>query len=244
MTSTNDSAPPPAPGADALAVEIRHAPAFAVARLMLAPGQRVRAASGSLYMRDGAVTIDAKMEGGFKGAFKRAIGGQSFFTSTYVGPPDRKSWVDLTQVLPGEVITVPLDGSYGLVLTQGNWLASTDEVQLDTQWGGMRSLIGGERIFAVHLTGRGEALVCSYGSIDVFDLAAGQEVVVDSGHLVGYTDSVTANVQTQGGGLMNSFKSGELVVVRVVGPGRVWTQTRSERELADWVRKQVPTNSN
>mgnify|MGYP000962647830 CR=1 FL=1 len=229
--------------ADTLAVEVRHGPAFAVARLTLAPSQRVRAASGALYMRDAAVTVDAKMEGGFMGAFKRAVGGQSFFTSTYVGDPSRATWVDLTQTLPGEVLTIDLNGQQGLVLTQGNWLASTADIQLDTKWGGLRSLVGGERIFAVHLTGLGQALVCSYGAIDSFELAAGQEVVVDAGHLVGYEDTMTVNVQTQGGGLMNSLKSGEMIVVKVTGPGRVWTQTRSERELADWVRRQVPTQS-
>lgn len=229
---------------DTLSVDVRHAPAFAVARLTLAPGQRVRASSGSLYMRDAAVTVDAKMEGGMKGAFKRAIGGQSFFTSTYVGAPDRPSWVDLTQVLPGEVLTVDLDGGKGLVLTQGNWLASTADIQLDTKWGGFKSMIGGDRVFAVHLSGAGQALVCSYGSIDAFELAAGQEIVVDAGHLVGYDDTMTVNVQTQGGGFMNSLKSGEMIVVKVAGPGRIWTQTRSERELAEWVRRQVPSQTN
>lgn len=194
-------------------------------------------------MRDAAVTIDAKMEGGMKGAFKRAVGGQSFFTSTYVGAPDRSTWVDLTQVLPGETLVVDLDGTTGLVLTQGNWLASTDDIQLDTKWGGLRSLVGGERIFAVHLSGAGQALLCSYGAIDTFELAAGQEIVVDAGHLMGYHDTATVNVQTQGGGFMNSLKSGELVVVKVTGPGRIWTQSRSERELAEWVRRQVPTQS-
>lgn len=227
-----------------LNVEIRHSPAFAVARLTLAPGQRVRASSGSLYMRDAAITVDAKMEGGLKGAFKRAVGGQSFFTSTFVGPSDRSSWVDLTQVLPGELKTVELDGSQGLVLTQGSWLASTADIQLDTKWGGFKSLMGGDRLFAVHLSGAGQALLSSYGAIDAFELAAGQEILVDSGHLLGYDDTMTVNVQTQGGGFLNSVKSGELIVVRIVGPGRVWTQTRSQSELGDWVRQQVPTQSN
>lgn len=229
---------------NSLNVEVRHSPAFAVARLSLAPNQRVRASSGSLYMRDAAVAVEAKMEGGFKGAFKRAVGGQSFFTSTFVGPGDRSSWVDLTQVLPGELLTVDLDGRTGLVLTQGSWLASTADIQLDTKWGGFKSLMGGDRFFAVHLTGAGQALLSSYGAIDAFTLAAGQEVVVDAGHLLGYEDNMNVNVQTQGGGFLNSVKSGELIVVKIVGPGRVWTQTRSQNELGDWVRQQVPTQSN
>ena len=91
-----------------------------------------------------------------------------------MGDPSRATWVDLTQTLPGEVLTIDLNGQQGLVLTQGNWLASTADIQLDTKWGGLRSLVGGERIFAVHLTGLGQAPVCSYGAIDSFELAAGQ----------------------------------------------------------------------
>lgn len=228
---------------DSLNVEIRHDPAFTVARLQLAAGERVRASSGSMYMRDAALTVDAKMEGGFKGAFKRAIGGQSFFTSTYVAPSDRGSWVDLTQVLPGELKVLEVTAERGLVLTQGSWLASTADIQLDTKWGGFKSLLGGDRIFAVHLTGNGQALVSSYGALDCLELAAGQQILVGLGHLVGYDDAMTVNVQTQGGGFLNSVKSGELLVVSLTGPGRVWTQTRSIEALSDWVRKQVPTQS-
>jgi uncharacterized protein (TIGR00266 family) len=229
---------------DGLQVAIRHAPSFAAVRLTIAAGQRIRTASGALYMRDAGLTLEAKMEGGLKGAFKRAVSGQSFFTSTYIGDPQRSTWLDLSQVLPGDIQVLQLDGNTGYVLTQGNWLASTAEVELDTKWGGFKSMLGGDRLIAVHLTGRGEALISSYGALDTFDLPAGQEVMVDLGHLVAYDDTMTVGVQTQGGGLMNSLKSGELLVVKLTGPGRVWTQSRSERELSDWVKRQVPSNTN
>ena len=107
---------------DTLNVAIRHSPAFAVARLTLAPGQRVRAASGALYMRDAAITVEAKMEGGFKSAFKRALGGQSFFTSTFVGDPSRGDLGGPDPRASGDVTSIPVSAEKGLVLTQGNWL--------------------------------------------------------------------------------------------------------------------------
>jgi uncharacterized protein (TIGR00266 family) len=226
-----------------LQVEVRHQPSFAVARVHLQPGEQVRAASGSLYMRSGGVTLEAKMEGGLKGAFKRAVGGQSFFTTTWIADPAAPSWVDLSIALPGDVAVIPIQAQYPLVLTQGSWLASSDAIQLDTKWGGFKSMLGGDRLFAVHLAGEGSAVVASYGALDVTVLQAGESIVVDLGHVVGYDAGMAAQVQQQGGGFMNSVKSGEWLSLSVTGPGRVWTQSRSTRELADWVREQVPSNT-
>ena len=105
-------------------------------------------------------------------------------------------------------------------------------------------MLGGDRLIAVHLAGQGKRWSAPTARSTRSELPAGQEVIVDLGHLVGYEDTMSVNVQTQVAGLANSFKSGEMVVVKVAGPGRVWTQSRSERELADWVRQQVPTNTN
>ncbi|MEZ5116181.1 MAG: TIGR00266 family protein [Candidatus Nanopelagicales bacterium] len=231
------------PGAGTLQVQIRHQPSFAVARLLLEPGQRVRCASGALYMRAATLTYEAKMEGGFMGALKRSVGGQSFFTTTWIGDPAASSWLDLALALPGDITTLDIDPAHGIVLTQGSWLASTDDVQLDTKWGGFKSMLGGNRFFAVHLTGSGTAVVASYGALDHFTLEAGQSVVVDLGHVVGYDDGMGAQVQQQGGGFLNSVKSGEWLAVQLTGPGRVWTQSRSIRELSDWVREQVPSQT-
>ena len=176
-------------------------------------------------------------------AFKRAVGGQSFFTTTWIGDPAAPSFVDLAIALPGDVAVLPVEPAYPLVLTQGSWLASSEPIQLDTKWGGFSSLLGGDRFFAVHLQGAGSAVVASYGAFDVTVLQAGETLVVDLGHVVGYDAGMAVQVQQQGGGFLNSVKSGEWLSMYFAGPGRVWTQSRSIRELSDWVRQQVPTQS-
>ena len=104
---------------------------------------------------------------------------------------------------------------------------------------GARNLFGGEGGFIAHLTGTGQAVVAAYGSLDEHVLPPGQSVVVDSGHLVAYDDTVGMQVRTAGG-LMTSVKSGEGLIVEMSGPGRVWTQSRNPNALVAWLTEVLP----
>lgn len=222
--------------AGSLNVAIRYSPSFATARVTLAPGEKLLTASHSLYMRDAAITYEAHMQGGLGSAFKRSFSGQSFFLTTFTGPADRESWIDLSPILAGDIQTLAINATDPIVLTQGNWLAASSGLTLDSSWDGFKTIVGGNHLIAVHLSGEGEALIATYGAIDNFELAAGQSILVDIGHLVAYSDSMQISIQTQGGGVTNSLKSGDMWVVNLTGPGKVWTQSRSERKLAEWTK--------
>ncbi len=45
--------------------------------------------------------------------------------------------------------------------------------------------------------------------------------------------------QASGGGLMQTFKSGEGLVFDFVGPGKVMTQTRNPTELVGWIQSLI-----
>ena len=49
--------------------------------------------------------------------------------------------------------------------------------------------------------------------------------------------------KASGGGLVQSFKSGEGLVFDFTGPGRVWTQTRNPNELLGWIQAAVGTGN-
>jgi len=94
-------------------VHLRHNPSFAVARLVLAPGEPVRVESGAMLATSYGVVVEAKMQGGLlKSLARAALGGESFFVSTYTAP-EHGGWVDVAPNLPGDLQVVELDGTVG-----------------------------------------------------------------------------------------------------------------------------------
>lgn len=216
-------------------VQVRHSPSFAVARLLLAPGEPARVESGAMLATSYGVAVEAKMQGGLlKSLARAALGGESFFVSTYTAP-DIGGWVDVAPTLPGDLHVVELDGSMGWCVTRGSWTASAAGVNLETQWGGFRNLFGGEGGFLVHAAGHGPVVVSCYGALDVVTLGPGELVTVDTGHVVAYAESVQSRVRPVSQGMVQSMKSGEGLVFDFAGPGQVLTQTRNPRGLVGWL---------
>jgi uncharacterized protein (TIGR00266 family) len=221
-------------------IQLRHQPSFAVARVTLGPGEQIRAESGAMMATSAGVSIEASTQGGVLRGLKRSfLGGESLFITTYTAPA-AGGWVDLANFLVGDIaqVTVTPDGPVNL--TRGTWLASSAGVDLDTKWGGFRNLFGGEGGFLVHAVGQGEVLMACYGAIDRVELAAGESITIDSGHVVAFSNTVTSQVRTVTGGLVQTFKSGEGLVFDFTGPGWITTQSRNPSELEAWIRTVMP----
>lgn len=226
-------------------VEVRHSPAFAAARILLAPGEQMRAESGAMAMMSFGVNVEAQMQGGFMKALKRsALGGESLFISTYTAHAEYPSWVDVAARLPGDIAVIPVGPDRPLVLTKGSWLASDIGLELDTGWGGTAMFLGGEGGFVVRVTGQGQVVASAYGGLDQIELPAGQGFTIDTGHLVAYDDGMTVNVRKVNRGWIQSAKTGEALVMDIQGPGRVWTQTRNQQDLIDWLTNVLPFSRN
>ena len=220
-------------------ITIRHNPGFAVARCILMPGETVRAESGAMMATSADVAIEAKASGGLMKSLKRSVlGGESFFITTYTAPAVG-GWVDFAARLPGDAIGLPV--SEGLNITRGSYLCSDGSVEIDTSWGGFKNLAGGEGGFLVRASGQGQVVLAAYGAIDAADLGPNESVVVDSGHMVAWDNSVQTQLRrAAGGGLIQSAKSGEGFVFDVRGPGRIWTQSRNPSEFIAWMTSVLP----
>ena len=217
-------------------VLVRLNPSFAVARLLLAPGEPVRVESGAMLATSYGVVVEARMQGGLlKSLARAALGGESLLVSTFTAP-EHGGWIDIAPNLPGDLQVVELDGTVGWCLTRGCWLGSAAGVNLETQWGGFRTLFGGEGGFLVHAAGHGPVVISCYGAFDVVTLQPGELVTVDTGHVVAYADTVQSRMRPISQGVVQSMKSGEGLVFDFAGPGQVITQTRNPRGLVGWLQ--------
>ncbi|TKV57070.1 TIGR00266 family protein [Nakamurella flava] len=222
-------------------VELRHSPSYAVARCHLAPGEQFQGESGVMVMQSTGVTVSAQMQGGFMGALKRsALGGESFFVSTFAGHPHAPTWVDIAPSLPGDITVMEVTPQRGLVLTRGSWIASEQGISLDTKWGGAKLLFGGEGGFVVRCSGQGKVIAASFGALDLLEVPPGQGFTIDTGHLVAYDEGMQVQLRKVAKGWIQTGKTGEGFVMDIQGPGRVWTQSRNPTALVDWLTTALP----
>ncbi len=221
-------------------VTLRHSPSFAAARVSLEPGEKLRAESGAMMATSYGVTIESSTQGGLVKGLKRSVlGGESLFVTTYTAPAGG-GWVDVAHHLPGDIIVADVAADRPVLITRGCWLASAAAVELDTKWGGFKNLLGGEGGFLVHATGQGKALIACYGALDTIQLAAGEAVTIDTGHVVAFSPGMQSQVRKVASGVMATLKSGEGFVFDFVGPGWVMTQTRNPSALQAWIRQVMP----
>ena len=135
-------------------VDLRHNPSFTVARCVLAGGEPVRVEGGAMIAHSAGVLLESKAQGGIMAGLKRSVlGGGSFFVTTYTAPP-QGGWVDVAGVLPGDTVSIDVDAAQPFFLRRGSWIANSDGVEIDTQWGGMANLFGGEGGFGFRASGR------------------------------------------------------------------------------------------
>lgn len=221
-------------------IEIRHSPSFAVGRCLLAEGETMRGESGAMMATSAGVQIQASMQGGLMKSLKRGVlGGESFFITTYTAPQGG-GWVDVAPNLPGDVTEIEV-GAQPLFVQRGSYLASEDGVEIDTKWGGLKNLVGGEGGFMLRATGRGSVLLSCYGALDRVRLADGEVMVVDSGHMVAFDETVEFTLhRAVEGKSIQSLKSGEGFVFDFRGPGEVMVQSRNPGALVQWLTTMLP----
>ena len=223
-------------------VQLRHAPSFTVARLLLAPKETVRVEGGAMIAHSAGVQLESKAHGGVMAGLRRSmLGGGSFFVTTYTAPA-QGGWVDVAGVLPGDTVPIDVSPQQPFFLRRGSWIANSAGVEIDTQWGGMANLFGGQGGYGYRASGSGQALVSIYGAVDIIDLEAGETVTIDTGHVVAYALDLRFQMRRAvQGRSIQSMKSGEGWVFDFFGPGRVLLQSRNPDAFASWVSELNPS---
>ena len=104
-------------------------------------------------------------------------------------------------------------------------MASEPEVTVDMSWQGVKSLLSGENIFWLHLTGNGKVLLNSFGAI--YPIEIDGDHIVDTGHIVAFQETLNFSISKAGKSWLSSFLGGEGFVCKFTGKGIVWCQSHN-----------------
>jgi uncharacterized protein (TIGR00266 family) len=214
---------------------------FVMLKVRLEMGETIKAESGAMVAMSDTVDVEGKMEGGFFKALGRKLAGESFFFQTLAARRGAGE-VFLAHGIPGELFPIPLNGQTNYALQKDGFFAATETVEISTKTQNLtKGLFSGEGFFVLKASGTGLLFVSSYGAIHPIDLAEGQEFIIDNAHLVAWPEGVDYKIQKASSGWISSFTSGEGLVCRFRGPGRVLIQTRNPSAFGSWVRQFIPS---
>ena len=206
--------------------QILYRPSYAVAKVDLEANEQIRAEPGAMVAMSPNLKLESKMQGGLLSALGRSmLGGESMFQSTYTAE-GKGGEILLAPAAPGDIMGITLNNQ-SYCVQSGSYLAGSSALQMDTKFAGARSFFAGEGAFMLKLQGTGLLLLSSFGAIHKVVLAAGEEYIVDSGHIVAFEASVTYELQKAARGILATVTSGEGIVCRYKGPGEIYLQTRN-----------------
>jgi len=210
--------------------ELKNGPDFASLHVTFdAPGEELRTESGAMVARDTAVAMTTTLQGGFGAALKRKLlGGESLFQNTFKASRSGERLL-VAPAVEGSIGVRTLAPGEEFFLQSGAYVASTTDVTLDTKWQGLRGFFAAG-LFLLRAVGPGTVWFSTYGALHEIALTGGS-YVVDNTHLVGFEGGVAYRVEKVGG-LKSLFFSGEGLVCRMQGTGKVFVQTRNPSNLA------------
>jgi uncharacterized protein (TIGR00266 family) len=175
----------------------------------------------------------------FRGGLGRLMTGESIFLNEFTAQRGAAE-IGIAPGAPGDLRHVYLQDET-IYLQNSAYVASTDGVAVATKWQGLtRGFFSGESFFLIRAQGRGDLWFSSYGGIIEIDVDG--DYVVDTGNIVAFTEGLEYSI-TKLGSYKSLFFSGEGLVCRFKGRGRVWIQTRKAAAFVAWAWPFRPVKS-
>ena len=170
--------------------------------------------------------------------------GESIFLNRYTAM-NGNGMIAFASSFPGSIRAFDIVPGQDLIVQKSAFLAAVSSVDLSVffQQRIGSGLFGGEGFIMQKLSGSGTAFLEFDGYIKEYELAPGQQIVVDTGYLAAMTGSCKIEVKTVPG-VKNMLFGGEGIFNTVItGPGRVWLQSMPIAQMANTLRPYFPSNN-
>jgi uncharacterized protein (TIGR00266 family) len=224
--------------------------------LFLDPGESAIAEAGGMMFMSGGIQMETVfgdgsrqagsggLMGALLGAGKRLLTGESLFMTVFSNTGGRGiEKVAFAAPYPGKILPMDLSKLGGTLICQkDSFLCAAKGVSVGIAFQKKIGvgLFGGEGFIMQKLEGDGMVFAHAGGTVQTYDLAAGETLRVDTGCLVALTPSVNYDVQFVGGIKTAIFGGEGLFFATLTGPGKVWLQSLPLSRLADRIYKAIP----
>ena len=211
----------------------------------LAKGEMIYCESDAMVMMEAALDLKGKMTGGIGSAImRRFANGESFFQQHIEAVRGNGDCL-LSPTLPGAMQIVDV-GARQYMLSDGAFVAASSGVQLKVRTQSLGNALFAQSggFFITETAGSGQVAVSGFGSMSELDVTPGNDIVIDNAHVVCWDSALRYEISiTTGssggflGNLINSQTSGEGMVLRFSGQGKVLVCSRNRAAFLSWTQR-------
>ncbi|NCQ51770.1 TIGR00266 family protein [archaeon] len=215
--------------------------------IKLNKGEKIYCESNAMVTMDATLELKAKMQGGLFAALGRKLAnGESFFNQ-YIEATSGQGETLLSPELPGDIQILDIGGSNQYLINDGAFLAASEHVNLEVKMQNLSGAIFGGTggLFVTRTSGQGKLAVSGLGTMMEMHVSPDNPMIVDNYHVVAwdqslqYELSVSTNKQGLLSNLVNSVTSGEGIVTKFKGTGKIYVCSRNRGAFIQWIRSQA-----
>lgn len=212
--------------------------------LLLFQNEQVFTEVGGMAWYRGNFHMQTNMPGGIMGGLGRMFSGESVFLTTYTCQGEQGE-ITFTPESPGAIVPIELGEGQSIIAQRDAFMCGQAGITLAPHFKQRLGvgLFGGEGFILQRVTGPGIAFFEIDGEVRELELAAGEVLRVDPGHIAMFDATVQHGIERIKG-VSNILLGGEgLFLATLTGPGRVWLQTMPLNNLAQKIYALMPKSS-
>ena len=221
--------------------EIKGGP-FPIVICTLQKGETMQNETGAMSFMTSNMKMETSTGGGLLKGLGRALSGDTLFLNYFTAEADNEQ-IGFSSCVPGKIIPFNLNGAT-LIGQKNAFLAAEDSVDVDIYFKKKlgAGLFGGEGFILQKFSGEGVVFLEIDGEVIEKDLAPGEKLLLDPGHLAAMEPTVDFDIERVKGAKNILFGEG-LFFTKLVGPGKVWIQTMPLSKLAAALIPFMPTST-
>ncbi len=199
---------------------------------------------GSMSWMSPNMVMETTSNGGIGKAIGRIFAGEALFQNTYTakGGP---GMIAFASSFPGCIRPLNIAPGKEMIVQKGSFLACESGVNVSVHFQRRfkAGFFGGEGFVMQKLSGMGTAFIEIDGHATEFNLASGQQMIVDTGYLAAMESTCSIDVVAVSG-VKNMVFGGEGIFNTVItGPGRIILQSMPIYSVARAIQPYIITTS-
>lgn len=210
----------------------------------LEAGEKMITEGGAMSWMSPNMVMETTTNGGLGKAISRSFAGEKMFQNVYTaqGGP---GMIAFASSFPGSIAAFEIAPGREMIFQKGAYLAAESDVKMEAHFKKKvaAGFFGGEGFIMQKVSGNGIMFAEFDGHVVEYDLEAGQQIVVDTGHVAAMSATCSLDIQTVSGAKNKLFGGEGFFNTVITGPGHVWLQTMPISNMAGEIRKYIPTSN-
>lgn len=214
-------------------------------------GETIFCESNAMVMMEDCLDLKGKLQGGFIQSLLRKFANEESLFQQSIQAVRGDGDCLLSVPLDGDMQILDVGGASGTqyTLSDGSFVAAHNSVDIKAR---MNSSLGGALFgnnggfLVMQTSGQGQVVVSGCGTLFELNVEPDKDVIIDNGHVVCWDSKLSYKLSASTsqsssflGNMFNSVISGEGMVLRFSGRGKVVICSRNRKNFLQWLLAQV-----